>query len=234
MVNLGDGVLGPAPRAEAVTARLEVRLEDRLEDQLQGGLHDPVPGGRDAEAAELARTPWGSSVPARAAARTVRALRSSRSCGRSVVVAEDDGARFHSVDSGRPCPPIAPHPMPRHHEEGGIADEVVQVTEPTIRAVGRPLVQLGLHPQYPGLGLFERRATGASVFTGDLLALPVPSAADSLGPFAMWTAFPSSDYYGPSAPPRGHQPTAGLPVTALAGRWGGRPRGGSHVHHVTD
>jgi len=48
------GVLRSAPRAEAITGRLEVRLEDRLQDQLQGGLHDPVPGGRDAEAAALA------------------------------------------------------------------------------------------------------------------------------------------------------------------------------------
>jgi site-specific DNA recombinase len=33
-VNLGDGVMGSATRAEAVAARLEVRLEDRLENQL--------------------------------------------------------------------------------------------------------------------------------------------------------------------------------------------------------
>jgi len=49
-------------------------------------------------------------------------------------------------------------------------------------------------------------------------------AADSLGPFAMWTAFPSSDYYGPSVPSRDHQPTAGLPVAALEGRREGRSR----------
>ena len=42
-MDLGDGVLGSALRAETVAARLEVRLEDRLEHQLQGGLHDPVP-----------------------------------------------------------------------------------------------------------------------------------------------------------------------------------------------
>jgi site-specific DNA recombinase len=38
-VDLGDGVPGSAPRAEAVGARLEIRLEDRLQHQLQGGLH---------------------------------------------------------------------------------------------------------------------------------------------------------------------------------------------------
>src|ERR1035437_4808979 len=45
--------------------------------------------------------------------------------------------------------------MPRHHKEGGIGHEVVQVTELTIRAVSCPLVQLRLHTQYPGFGLCE-------------------------------------------------------------------------------
>src|SRR4051812_2934042 len=43
----------------------------------------------------------------------------------------------------------------------------------------------------------------------------------------MRPAFPASDYYGPSAPFRRHQPTAGLPTT------GGRHRDGSHVHHAS-
>jgi hypothetical protein len=47
----------------------------------------------------------------------------------------------------------------------------------------------------------------------------------------VWTAFPPSDYYGDSAPPCDPQPTAGLPATGLAGRWGGRSQDGSHVHH---
>jgi len=54
-VNLGDGVVGPTTRTEAVATRLEVRLEDRLKDQLHAGLHTSVPGGGDAEAAELSR-----------------------------------------------------------------------------------------------------------------------------------------------------------------------------------
>jgi len=47
----------------------------------------------------------------------------------------------------------------------------------------------------------------------------------------MWPAFPASDYYEGSAPPSGRQPTAGLPLAALAGRRVGGPDGGSHVHH---
>src|SRR5690554_1526146 len=53
-MNLGDGVLSAALRAEAVTARLEVRLEDRFEHQLQGSLRHPVGNGGDAQAAQLA------------------------------------------------------------------------------------------------------------------------------------------------------------------------------------
>ncbi len=49
----------------------------------------------------------------------------------------------------------------------------------------------------------------------------------------MWPAFPTSDYYGPSAPPRSHQPTAGLPAAAHCGRRKGRLRDGSHVHHLS-
>jgi hypothetical protein len=73
---------------------------------------------------------------------------------------EDNGAWLHPIDPGRACPPVAANPVPRNHEEGGIADEVEQVIEPTIRAVGRPLVQLGLDPQHPGRGGGEPGAGG--------------------------------------------------------------------------
>jgi hypothetical protein len=50
--------------------------------------------------------------------------------------------------------------------------------------------------------------------------------------WVVWPAFPTSDYYGGSVPSRGHQLTASLPATGLAGRRGGQPRDGSHVHHA--
>jgi len=49
----------------------------------------------------------------------------------------------------------------------------------------------------------------------------------------MYRAFPDSDYYGPSAPGRGHQLTVRLPSTVLDGRGEGRLRPGSHVHYVS-
>ncbi len=52
----------------------------------------------------------------------------------------------------------------------------------------------------------------------------------SLGSFAMWPAFPTSDYYDPSVPFRRHRPTTGLPADQLAAGRGGDRRDGSHVH----
>jgi hypothetical protein len=54
MVDLGDGILRSALRAEAVGARLEVRLEDRLEHQLQRRLHDPICDRRAPQRTDLA------------------------------------------------------------------------------------------------------------------------------------------------------------------------------------
>jgi len=53
-------------------------------------------------------------------------------------------------------------------------------------------------------------------------------AVNTLDPFAMYTAFPCSDYYGSSAPLRRHQPATGLPRHA-----GRDQRSGSHVHSRT-
>jgi hypothetical protein len=55
----------------------------------------------------------------------------------------------------------------------------------------------------------------------------------SLPPFAMWPAFPTSDYYEGSVPSWRHQLTTSLPATRLAGGQEGGPQDGSHVHHAT-
>ena len=68
-VDLGDGVLRPAPGAEPVGARVEVRLEDRLQHQLERGLDHPVPDGRDPQPA-LWPPGLGSAAPAPATAPT--------------------------------------------------------------------------------------------------------------------------------------------------------------------
>src|SRR5215213_9135748 len=59
------------------------------------------------------------------------------------------------------------------------------------------------------------------------------SVAISLPPFAMWPAFPSSDYYGGSAPCRARRATVALPAGPRAADRVGQARQGSHVHCVT-
>ena len=54
-------------------------------------------------------------------------------------------------------------------------------------------------------------------------------AAIPLGPFALWPVLPASDYYGPSAPTRRHQPATRLPCDPRSGHGGGH-QVGSHVH----
>ena len=154
-MDLGDRVLRSALRAEAVGARLEVRLEDRFEHQLEGGLHGPIPGGPDAQRPQL---PVGLGIITSRAGngRNRRAWRSSRSSTRNRST-PNDRAGSHSIDAGRPCPSIPAYPIPRNRQEGGIADKVVEVIEPTTRIVDCPSMQLGLDAQYSQLGLDKAR-----------------------------------------------------------------------------
>jgi hypothetical protein len=162
VVNLGDGVLGAASGAEPVGAGLEVRLKDRLEHQLEDGLDGPVAGGGDPKSPQLASflrnqplAHWHRAEPS--------GLEVDAQLGEERLAAATDRARCHAVDAGRPGSPVAPHPLPGSHQEGGVTDEVVEVIEPAIGVVGCPSVQLGLDPQYPRLGLLGRRPQCAGV-----------------------------------------------------------------------
>lgn len=59
-----------------------------------------------------------------------------------------------------------------------------------------------------------------------------PYAANSLPPFAMWSAFPTSDHYGRSATPRPAQSNTDLPALDPEGQATGQARDASHVHHT--
>ena len=172
--DLLDGVLSPAPGAEAVGTRLEIRLKDRLQHQLEGSLHGPVTRGRDAKPAKLPRLLADQLLP-HGQRNELPGLQILTKPGQERVRAEDDGARFHPIHPGRPCPSVSPHPVPRHHQERGIGDKVEQVIEPTSRIVDRPLVQLGLDPQYPPLGLIEVGPRRASIHQRPP-DLPVPAS----------------------------------------------------------
>jgi hypothetical protein len=62
-------------------------------------------------------------------------------------------------------PLISPHPFPRDREEIRVINEVEQIIEPAARILGRPKVQLGLHPPYPLLRQIRIRPQRPPVFT---------------------------------------------------------------------
>ena len=163
-MDLGDRVLYPASGAEAVAARLEVRLEDRLEHRLEGGLHHPVAHGRDAQPARFAAALGDHHLPYRfrgepAGLEIVSQLR------QEAVLAHDgrDVAGGAPVHPGRASPSVAPDPRPGIHQDRRVIDEVVQIIEPTVGIVGRPLMQLGLDSQYSRLGQLGRRPRSVGI-----------------------------------------------------------------------
>jgi hypothetical protein len=196
--------------------RLEVHLKDRLQHQHQAGLHEPVHRGRDAQPPPLAVLAGlgDHAFPHRQRSEPASLELLPRVCqeGFGGGLAGDERGN-DPVHPGRACPPVAPHPFPRNSEEVRVADEVEQIVEPTARIGGRPLVQLGLHPLYslPGLIEVRPRLTGIHQRLQPLQCL---ACVNPLGPFAMYAAFPRSDYYGPSAPPRRRRQTTCLSATA--------------------
>ena len=172
MVDLGDRVLGPAPRAEAVAStagsppRRSARAPASARPARPGRATVGMPSRRSLPAG-LGDHP----SPAPAAGRTVRP--SARPAARRGTLLAPRTTSMEravdAVDPGGACTPVAPHPVPRHDQERRVIDEVEQVIEPTTRIGGRPLVQLRLHPQYPRPAS-SRLGHGAPVFTGDLLA----------------------------------------------------------------
>jgi len=226
-VNLGDRVLGAACGAEAVATRLEVRLEDRLKHQLQRGLHHAVGGGWDAETAELPARLRNHLLPHRSRTE-LSALEIVPQSDEKLPDSRPDGAWDDSIDSRCACAPVAPHPVPRHGEESRVIDEVEEVIETATGITDRPLVQLRLHSEYPRLGLMEVRPRLADIHPRTPRStLMLRSRWES---FAMWTAFPSSDYYDPSVPSLRHRPATDLPGGELDAHREGDRWDGSHVH----
>src|ERR1019366_8531667 len=117
-------------------------------------LHHSIGSGRDAKAAEFPVRLGYHRLPHRHLEESA-CLEVLSQLTEQLRNAEDDGARNHSIDTGRACPLVPLDSTPRHDEERRVADEVVEVIETTTRITDRPLVQLRLHPVYPQLGLIE-------------------------------------------------------------------------------
>lgn len=135
------------------------------------------------------------------------------------------------VHSGRASAPVPPHPIPRDQQERGIGNEIEQIIEPAITIVGRPTVQLGLHLQYPALGLEQRELQRVGIHRR-----PPGIAASSLP--TCWPPSPCTELSSArttTGPPPHLRPSAGNGPALLAGpavRKSRATAGGSHVHHV--
>src|SRR5664279_2348121 len=129
-----DGVLGSASGPKSVRGRAEVRLEDRLEHELGRRLHDPVAHRRDAQASELPRalrdqplTRWQRTVGA--------ALELLTELGEDSIHADLlDALAGLAIHTGGPRPPVAFHPLPRDEQRRGVADQVEQIAEASLRS----------------------------------------------------------------------------------------------------
>ena len=231
MVDLLDRVLGSAHRAEAVAARLEVRLEDRLEHQLEAGLHDTVARGRDAKTSQLARRLGDHPLAHRQRSEPAGLEIVSQLAQELLAVLGADGAWLDAIDPGRSCSSVAPHAIPADRQEGRIADEVEQVTEPTIGAVGRPSVQLGLDLAVPATAPRRGSAT-------ERRCSPTTSWHSSIrhcwlaGSLRHVDGFPDLGLLRSLRPAPAPSADSGPARRRPRRATGGRLRDGSHVHHV--
>src|SRR4029450_13428481 len=155
MVDLGDRVLGAPSGAGPIRAGLEVRLPDRLQHQLEGGLHHPVPHGRDPQPALFAAAGLGDHPLPHGQGPKAAGLQAGPQLGEEDLLAPHglDVVGGLAVHPGRAGALVAPHPTPPNQQERRVMNEVEQIIKPTVRIVGCPLVQLGLDSQYPRLRL---------------------------------------------------------------------------------
>jgi hypothetical protein len=201
-VDLGDRVVRPAVGPKPVGDRREVGLEDGFQYQLQRGLNDPITHGRNAQPAQLPTVFGDRPLPHRQ--RPIRPLPKlvtqalQERCHPHLL---DDTADRVTVHTGSAGTAIACDPFPRDLQESRITHQVVQIIETATGIGHRPTVQFGLHLPYPHM---RCQAIHPGIF-GHCSSL---SDEVLLPPFAMWPAFPTSDYYGGSAPSRPDRSTA--------------------------
>ena len=205
MVNLGHCVMSPAPRAEPVGAREEIRLEDRLQHQLQGRLDHPVGYGRDPQAALLAVRLRDHALPHRHRTETT----GLQLLPQPVTEHLDpelglDRIRGLAVVPAERAPLL---PRTRSHATITNAGSQTRLYRSSNLRWGSSLAQ---RCSLAWISRTRRPAEnspdpGSPVFTGGLRAFPSP-AARLAGPGPQ--AFPAStagrysrDYYGASAPP---------------------------------
>ena len=220
VVDLSDRVLRPPPRAETVRPRLKIRLENGLQHQLHGSLHQAVHRGGNTQAPEFPRTALrDQTLPHRQRGEHAGLqLRPRVRQEPRDVTARDDGPGRNPVHPRRARPLVLAYPVPGHHQERRVTNEVIQIIEPAARIPGRPKVQLGLHTQYPRQRLIEARPRLTGIHQRLLsLQATVPEPA---GPLRRARGFPAPGLLRALRPTPGYQRTTRLPATPLPGRPG--------------
>jgi site-specific DNA recombinase len=149
-MDLGDRVVCATVGTEPVRARLEVRLEDGFEHQFEARLNDPVRDSGNTELPELPGVPLRyHHLPHFDRSELARLQRDPDVLQESLD--PDPGfdlGRCGLVDTCGLGALVGGHAFPRDHQERRVVDEVEQVTKAATRILGRPTVQLGLHPSY--------------------------------------------------------------------------------------
>ncbi len=223
VVDLGERVMGASARAEPVRARLEVRLEDGFEHQLQRGLDHAVPDGRDAKPAPLARPGLGDHPLPHGQRHKPPSLQVGPQAGeeRRLATQPLDVVGRLAVHPGGACAPVPTHPAPANQQERRVTDKVEQVTEPPLRVVDGPSVQLGLDPQYPRLRLLSRQHRPRRAGVHQRLLACQLQACGLAAPLRHAGGFPALGLLRGLRPLPG--PTAdGRPARRRAGRAAGR------------
>ena len=127
VAHLGHRVMRSAIRAEPVGTREKIRLEDRLQHQLQGRLDHPIRHGRDPQTTRLAAWLGDHPLPHRQRAEAAVLQRGPQPVEEHLNPLPGlNGVGRLAIHPGRARPLVPPHPNPRHHQERGIADEVVE------------------------------------------------------------------------------------------------------------
>jgi hypothetical protein len=212
-VDLGDRVLGPPLRTEAVTAR--PKSASKTGSSISLSAHC-------ATRSAVVEMPNRRSLPPRLGIIRSRTRPGENRRAFSVCCSSVSHPAGSAI---RPCFPV-PGSTPRRGTPGhtrGCTDHQTgdQDRWPLIGAASSASRVPAARP-HRGRATARRYSPAASPRRVD--------AAIPLDPFAMWPAFPTSDYYGSSAPPRRHQPTTDLPAHRPTGRRGRDGRDGSHVH----
>src|SRR6478609_6867833 len=223
MAHLGHRVMSPAPRAEPVRAREEIRLEDRLQHQLQRCLDHPIPDRGDPQATPLAARLGDHPLTYRQ-----RAEAAVPQLGPQLVeehldaLARRDGGCCRAIHPGRAGTLVAPHPIPGDQQERRIGDEVEQIIEPAMRIITSPTVQFGLDLPYPTLRPKQRELRFIGVHQRPP-GIPASFLPTCWPPSPCTRLSRARTTTGPPPRPHGHRSTTDLPATGPAARRGGRP-----------